>query len=197
MALAIRPLSVHNQGRKNDLLTEALMRLACLFCSLMALTGISAAQETSQVTSQDTNFSAGPQYLVTSGFSPLFARPIVTPSASLEAPLPEIPSLPAIGPVIENQPVAANPELPRQPDLFPIYYGPPVTSVVEISSVELPPSLPASIMDTGVTGIADPQSLRERGYGVPLGDTAAFWKAHKPHASRVYTNADVQRLRPS
>jgi hypothetical protein len=180
------------------------MRLACLF-SLMALAGISAAQVTnqdtnqitSQVTSQDTNFSAGPQYLVTSGFSPLFARSIATPSISLAAPLPAIPSLPDIGPVIENQPVATNPELPRQPDLFPIYYGPPVTNVVEITSAELPPSLPASIVDAGVTGIADAQSLRERGYGVPLGDTAAFWKVHKPHASRVYTNADVQRLRSS
>ncbi len=173
------------------------MRFACLFCSLMALAGISAAQDTNQITSQDTSFSAGPQYLITSTFSSLFARPIATPSISLEAPLPAISSLPAIGPVVENQPIAANPELPRQPDLFPIYYGPPVPNVVEITSAELPPSLPASIVDTGVTGIADAQFLHERGYGVPLGDTAAFWKAHKPRTSRVYTNADVQRLRPS
>jgi hypothetical protein len=173
------------------------MRFACLFCSLMVLSGLSAAQGSNQITGPDTNFSAGPQYLITSGFSPLFARPITTPSVSLGSPLPEIPSPPAIGPVVENPPVAANSELPRQPDLLPIYYGPPVTNVVEITSAELPPSLPASIIDTGVTGIADAQSLRERGYGVPLGDTAAFWKAHKPRASRVYTNADVQRLRSS
>jgi hypothetical protein len=173
------------------------MRFACLFCSLIFLVGLSAAQDLNQITGPDTNFSAGPQYLITSGFSPLFARPITTPSVSLGAPLPEIPSLPAIGTVVENQPVAANSELLLQPDLLPIYYGPPVTNVVEITSAELPSSLPASIIDTGVTGIADAQSLRERGYGVPLGDTAAFWKAHKPHASRVYTNADVQRLRSS
>jgi hypothetical protein len=173
------------------------MRLTCLFCSLLALSGVSAAQDTNQITSQDTSFSAGPQYLVTSGSSPLFARPIATPSVSLGAPLPEIQSLPAIGPVIENQPIAANSELPRQPDLLPIYYGPPVTNVVEITSAEPPPSLPASMIDTGVTGIADAQSLRELGYGVPLGDTAAFWKTNKRHATRVYTNADVQRLRSS
>jgi hypothetical protein len=173
------------------------MRITCLFCSLIALAGISAAQDTNQVASRDTNFSAGPQYLVTSGFSPLFARPIATPSISLGVPLPEIQSLAATGPVVENQPVAATSELPSRPDLLPIFYGPPETNVVEITSAELPPSLPSSIIDTGVTGIADAQSLRERGYGVPLGDTAAFWKAHKPHASRVYTNADVQRLRPS
>jgi hypothetical protein len=173
------------------------MRLACLFSFFLflSLSAITAAQDT--LSGQDTNFSAGPQYLITSDFSPLFARPIATPSISLGTPLPEISSLPVVGPVIENQPIAVSSELPRQPDLFPIYYGPPVTNVVEITSAELPPSLPASIVDTGVTGIADAQSLRERGYGVPLGDTAAFWKAHKPHAPRVYTNADVQRLRPS
>lgn len=165
------------------------MRLACLFCLSIPLAGISAAQ--------DTNFPTGPQYLMTSAFSPLFAGPIATPSISLAAPLPEIQSLPAIGPVVENQPFVASPELPRQADLFPIYYGYPLPSVVEISSAEPPRSLPASIVDTGVTGITDAQSLRERGYGVPLGDTAAFWKAHKLRAPRVYTNADVQRLRPS
>ncbi|MGP0017664.1 MAG: hypothetical protein ACLPHP_03770 [Candidatus Sulfotelmatobacter sp.] len=173
------------------------MRPACLLCLLIALTGISAAQDTNQATSQDTSFSAGPQYLITSSFSPLFARPIATPSISLAAPLPEIQSPPAIGPVVENQPFVANSDLSRQPDLFPIYYGTPMTSVVEITSAEPPRSLPASIVDSGVTGITDAQSLRERGYGAPLGDTAAFWKAHKARAPRVYTNADVQRLRPS
>jgi hypothetical protein len=71
------------------------------------------------------------------------------------------------------------------------------TSVVEITSAELPHELPASITDVGVTGLTSAQSLRERGYGVPVGDTAAFWKAHKHPAAHVYTNADVQRLHAS
>jgi hypothetical protein len=171
------------------------MRPACLFCFclLIALAGISAAQDTNH----DTNFSVGPQYLISADSSPLLARPIATPSISLGTPLPEIQSFPAIEPAVENPPSVTNPEPPRQADLFPIYYGAPVTSVVEISSAEPPRSLPASIVDSGVTGITDAQSLRERGYGVPLGETAAFWKAHKPRAPRLYTNADVQRLRPS
>jgi hypothetical protein len=45
--------------------------------------------------------------------------------------------------------------------------------------------------------MTDAQSLRQRGYGVPLGDAAAFWKTHKPGAPRVYTNIDIQRLRRS
>jgi hypothetical protein len=164
------------------------MRLATLFCLFLALAGISAAQ--------DTNFSAGPQYLITSS-SPMFLHPIATPSLSLEPSLPAIPSLPQIGPAVEDQSFVANPELPHAADLFPIYYGAPMPSVVEITSTELPSELPASITDGGVTGLTSAQSLRERGYGVPLGDTAAFWKAHKRPAAHVYTNADVQRLHAS
>jgi hypothetical protein len=164
------------------------MRLASLFYLLVVLAGISAAQ--------DTNFSVGPQYLVTSG-SPLFARPIATPSLSLEAPVPGIPNLPEIGPAVDNQSYAANSELRHEADLFPVYYGYQPVSIVEITSAEPPRELPASITDVGVIGMTDAQSLRERGYGVPVGDTASFWKTHKPHAPRVYTNADVQRLHQS
>jgi len=142
------------------------MRLASLSCLLIVLAGVSAAQET--------NFPAGPQYLMTSG-SPLFARPIATPSLSFDYGLPRFQSLPQIGPVVENQPFTANPEV-QGPNLFPVYYGYPMTSVVEITSAEPPRALPASITDVGVIGTTDAQSLRERGYGVPL--------ARTPHSGR-------------
>jgi hypothetical protein len=164
------------------------MRLASLFCLSIVLVGISAAQ--------DTNFSVGPQYLMNFG-SPMFATPIATPSLSLEAPLPGIPKLPEIGPVVQDQSYVANSELRHEADLFPVYYGYRPISVIEISSAEPARELPASITDVGVTGMTSAQSLRERGYGVPVGDTASFWKTHKPHAPRVYTNADVARLHPS
>jgi hypothetical protein len=32
------------------------------------------------------------------------------------------------------------------------------------------------------------------GGGITLGEVAMFWKAHKSHAPRVYTNADIERL---
>jgi hypothetical protein len=164
------------------------MRFAILFCLLLALMEISAAQET--------NFPVGPQYLMSSG-SPLFAQPIATPTLSLETPLPAIPSLPEVGPVVVDQPFIPNPELQHQADLFPIYYGYPMLGVVELSSAEPPRELPASIVDPGVTGITNAQSLRESGYGAPLGDVGAYWKIHRPHAPRVYTNADVERLHGS
>ena len=162
------------------------MRLAPLSCLLLALVGISAAQ--------DTNFSVGPQYLLTG--SPMLARSIATPTLSLETPLPPIPDLPEIGPVIGTQPYISNPELQHQADLYPIYYGYPMASVVELSSVEPPRELPASLVDSGVAMI-DAPSMRERGYGATLGEVAIFWKTHKPRATRVYTNADVERLHGS
>jgi hypothetical protein len=160
------------------------MRLASLFCLLVLLVGVTAAQ--------DSNFPIGPQYLITG--SPTFARPIATPTLSLETPLPPIPDLPEIGPVVGNQPYAVNPVLEQQPDLYPIYYGYSMPSVVEITDTEPPRELPASIVDPGVAGIVNAQSLSELGYGLPLGDTASYWKSHKPHAPRVYTNADIARL---
>ena len=181
------------------------MRLASLLCLLLALTGISAAQ--------DTNFSIGPQYLITSD-SPMFLHSIATPTLSLSAPTPGL-SAPASEAPAEPPSVSSAP--PFQPDLARIYWrGPEVTenvsemgaknanenvsqnpSEIEIASAPLPGALPASILDTGVTGMTDAQSLRQRGYGVSVGETASFWKAHKPHASRHYTNADVQRLHQS
>lgn len=161
------------------------MRLASLCCLVFVLLGVSAAQ--------DTNFSSGPQYLITFG-SPMFARPIATPSVWLDAPLPPLPNLPEVGPVVVDQPFIPNSQLQNQPNLLPIYYGYPMTSVVELVSTESPSEIPQSLTDTGVTGMTDMQALRERGYGVTLGETASFWKAHRPHAPRVYTNADIERL---
>jgi hypothetical protein len=98
----------------------------------------------------------------------------------------------------EAQPVPTPPELQYQADLTRIYWGEPkiqeVAEEIEITSAESTHSLPASILDVGVMGMVDPQSLRELGYGTSLAEAAAFWKMHKPAASRVYTNRDIERL---
>lgn len=164
------------------------MRLASLFCFLIALAGISAAQ--------DTNFPVGPQYLIT-GDSPMFLHPIATPTLSLSTATvgtsPETSAAP--------ETPSASPAVPTSPDLTRVYWGVPETnqrtSDIEITSAGPSNALPPSILDVGVTGITSAQSLRERGYGVPLGDAASYWKTHRPHAARVYTNADVQRLHQS
>jgi len=66
------------------------------------------------------------------------------------------------------------------------------SSLIEIAGATLPAKLPASILDAGVTGLTDAQSLSVRGYGIPLGDVAAYWKSHKRTAPRVFTNRDLR-----
>jgi hypothetical protein len=173
----------------------------CMFgCVLFVLSAFGLAS------GQDTNFANGPQYLInpdpTNHASPLFARPISTPSLSLAGPPLEVGATNASGVLI---PGAGNQDvLPPSPDalpkidLFPIYYGERPVSVIEISfPANSEPSqneLPASILDTGVSQIATAQTLRERGYGVTLPEAAANSRAHNGHATRVFTNADIDRL---
>lgn len=152
-----------------------------------ALLGVAAAQ--------DTDFPTGPQYLITA--NPMFLYPISTPSLSLNTPLPSVPSYIITGAEITDVPYAPNPILEGQADLFPVYYGYPPISVVELVSPEETPELPGSITGADFGGFTTVQTLREIGYGVPLGDAAAYWKTHKLQAPRVYTNADIQNLHQS
>lgn len=66
-------------------------------------------------------------------------------------------------------------------------------SVIELTGGPLPANLPASFLDLGVTGMTDAQSLLRSGYGVSLGEVAAYWKARKRQAPRVFTNQDLRR----
>jgi hypothetical protein len=153
---------------------------------------------------QDTNFSSGPQYLMNpdsvKNGSTIFARPISTPSISLTGPPLEVGASNATGVLIagaETQTVLPpNPEARPTIDLFPIFYGRAAAGVIEISFPPEPSGdLPsASILDTGVWQMTTAQALRERGYGVTLAEAAVYDKAHVRHATRLYTNADVDRL---
>ena len=175
-------------------------------CFLLFLIGSAFAQ--------DTNFAAGPQYLLNG--SPILARSIATPTLSLDAPLPPVESasfnIPeaASEAAVEGASEApadvaftANPQLAHQADLIPIYYGADnhygvSTAVVEISfpegASESSAELPASIVESGVTEMVDAQALRVRGHGVTVAEAAAYWKTHKLPARRNFTNEDVKRL---
>jgi hypothetical protein len=162
-------------------------------CPLLVLSAIGIAF------GQDTNFATGPQYL-TQG-SPLFARPISTPSLSLPGPQLEVGASNATEGLTtgagNRNLLPPNPDALPKIDFFPIFYGASPASVIEISFPESEVSsreLPASILDTGVWQVTTAQALRERGYGATLAEAAAHGKAHPRHANRVYTNADIARL---
>jgi hypothetical protein len=160
--------------------------------------------------SQDTNFANGPQYLLSSvpdarsASSNFFVRSISTPSASLSGPALEVGASNATSDLnagAEAQTVVA-PEAVALPkaDWFAIYYGAPAANVIEVS---FPPAsstsiastaIPQSILDIGVGRIIDAQDLRESDYGVTLPEAAAHGKEHVRRATRVYTNADIDRL---
>lgn len=163
------------------------MRLASLFLLPLFLVGISF--------SQSTDFSVGPQYLITSP-EPQFLRPIATPSLSLNAPLKPLPELPAVGPTVTNQAYASNLELQHQADLLPIYYGYEPIVDVELVSTAPTQELPPSINNTGFLNVPSAQSLRSLGVGLTLAQAAAYSKAHKRPTTHVYTNEDLQRLKP-
>lgn len=96
------------------------------------------------------------------------ARLIVTPTMSLSQP-----ATPSVAPTEE-----ATPETSAQA----------AREAVQRARVS-----PVSVVQLGVTEIADAQSLRERGYGISLGEAASSAKT-KPHATRVFTNRDIERL---
>lgn len=173
------------------------MRLAGIVLFVGVLAGGLAAQ--------DTNFSAGPQYLVTTS-SPLFLHPITTPSMSLDA-------APAASEYVEEastQEVTAPPPGRSRNDLYlpSVLWGEawvqhvtgenqfPSVEELEISAPEATPPLPPSIAEFGVIRMVDAQSLHASGYGMTLGAVSAYWKA-RHHVPRVYTNADIARLHGS
>jgi len=202
------------------------MRLS-LVLLFVALTGFCFAQET--------NFPQGPQYLIVNS-SPLFFRPISTPTLSFSSPTSD----PYNGTELAQSQVASTTTAPPSTFAGEVYWGghnpseamqpristpiltaeqtafytyatangvaaalsaPPVTTlelpagstVIEITSANMPSNLPPSIFDPGVSGIADPQSLRDRGYGVSLGEFAAHLRAHKRSATHVFTNEDLHK----
>jgi hypothetical protein len=202
---------------------EGDMQLRNVLFLFLIFSGVSLAQ--------DTNFSIGPQYLVTSSLS-MFLQPISTPSLSLgesqpatnevtpteipaisETPMPFIPSSQTFfsdvywgdhstsqiedrrmtTPSLSLSATAENPSVtPTEAEESVPPQSVEAPRVIEISSAITPANLPASITDTGVTGMTDPQSLMERGYGLSLGEFAALLKSHKKSGARVLTNEDLQ-----
>ncbi|HTW57639.1 MAG TPA: hypothetical protein VMD99_05910 [Terriglobales bacterium] len=200
------------------------MRLAgciCFFFFIFSFVevAVSFAQDRN---SQDTNFPAGPQYLMNYG-SPLFLRPIETPTLSLLTP-------PAVTPDAPAEEHSGRPDTPAfgelqtQAQIDWIYWGVRPTGAskqsrqtptahennenspnenahnktareeIDLTAAPATQPLPSSIFDNGATAITTPAALRARGYGISLGDYAALVRAHEGHAAHIYTNADIARL---
>src|SRR5579864_9499937 len=166
----------------------------CLFFLLLAA-GAAAGQ--------DSNFSTGPQYLMNYG-SPVFMHSISTPELSWQSPQLTVGASDATSTLTagaENSTANTLPQAAPPADLYPVYYGYLPLSEVSLQGYEeessLEGRLPASILDVGTWQGTTVEGLRERGYGVSLVEAAGYWKTHVRHATRVYGNADIERLHQS
>jgi hypothetical protein len=148
---------------------------------------------------QDTNFSAGPQYLLTG--SPLFALSIATPTLAITGPPLETGADTATADLIAG---AGNrtevPQSPPPPNLYPIYYGEHWVREVEGNSAaptsELPPTeLYGNFLNTVVEEASIAQTLRARGNIVAFRASGAYTRARVLRLARVYTNSYINRLR--
>ncbi len=137
------------------------------------------AEETPSVPSAPSDLFLGTVYWGKHQDAEVIGRRLDTPSMT--------PSETALYMETVSTQVYGPPLVPEQPTVT--VAGP---SVIEIAGAELPPNLPSSIVDMGVTGMTNAQSLAVQGYGVPLGDVAAYWKVHKHTAPHVFTNSDVR-----
>ncbi|HXM68770.1 MAG TPA: hypothetical protein VN911_18730 [Candidatus Acidoferrum sp.] len=168
----------------------------------MRLSFLSAVLFLSTITlafGQDTNFPAGPQYLRTG--SPLFALPIATPTLAITGPPLQTGADTATADLIAG---AGNrtevPQSPPPPNLYPIYYGEHWVREVEGSSAEPPSELPptefaGNFLNTEVEEASIAQTLRARGNIVVYRESGSYPRARVPRLARVYTNADINRLR--
>jgi hypothetical protein len=212
------------------------MPLRYLPVLLLFVVATSFAQE------KDTNFPAGPRYLITTG-NPMLLGPISTPSLNLSgttlagtSDVPRPVEMPAFAPVetivylhdvywgdhlpgvslarwleppimtpdqaswymnyVTSQATATYQVPYAETGEFPGFSGPELPAgpnVVELTGGPMPANLPASMFDPGVTGMTNTESLQQRGYGVSLGEVAAYWKAHKKHASHLIIDEDLRR----
>jgi hypothetical protein len=168
----------------------------------MRLSFLSAVLFLSSITlafGQNTNFPAGPQYLLTG--SPLFARPIATPTLAITDPPLETGADTATADLIAG---AGNrteiPQPPAPPNLYPIYYGEHWVREVEGNSAaptsELPPTeFAGNFLNTEVEETSIVQNIRARGNTVAFRGSEAYARARVLRLARVYTNADIDRMR--
>jgi hypothetical protein len=147
---------------------------------------------------QDTNFTTGPQYLMNYG-SPLLFHSIATPSLSLSTP-------PAASPNASPEQGSGEPRTPAfggepsQAAIDRIYWGVPTVKTMAtiperyseiVLTSQAPANVPPSILDTGVTSMADANVASGTS---SLADIARAAKANRRQPMRVFTNDDIGRL---
>lgn len=158
-------------------------RFSVLCAVVLELTMLASAQ------SRSTDFPVGPQYLVTTP-STLFLQPIATPSASPAQMLGMV--SPQTG---QAEPITINGQSANLPAIFWGWTSPGQTTVWAGFSPVVSSGLPADFLDLGVGAIVTDEWLREFQRNNSVAEAARYWKTNTNRATRLYTNADIERLR--
>lgn len=158
-------------------------RFSVLCAAVLELTMLASAQ------SRSTDFPVGPQYLVTTP-STLFLQPIATPSASPAQMLGMV--SPQTG---QAEPITINGQSANLPAIFWGWTSPGQTTVWAGFSPVVFSGLPADFLDLGVGAIVTDEWLREFQRNNSVAEAARYWKTNTNRATRLYTNADIDRLR--
>lgn len=138
---------------------------------------------------RETNFPVGPQYLVTTP-STLFLQPIATPSASAAQMLGMV--SPQTG---QAEPVTINGQQANLPAIYWGWTSPGQTTIWAALSPAFSSGLPADFLELGVGAIVTAEWLQEFQRNNNVAEASRYWKTHTNRAARVYTNADIERLR--
>ena len=154
-----------------------------IFSATLILAGVCSAQ--------DANFMPGSQFPNYGSRHCLYRTS--PPSISLSVPRSDSPNAPTTqGSGVPDPGAFGNQsQIDQVYDACGLPLPPPAK---ENTRIELPSPTPSATFNAGVGEITTPNSLRELGYGVSLAQYASAWRAHKPHAVRVYTNADIANL---
>lgn len=139
--------------------------------------------------SRQTDFPTGPQYLVTTPSS-LFLQPISTPSMSAAQTFGMV--SPQTG---QAEPITINGQTANFPAIFWGWTSPGQTTVWAGFTPAVSSVLPADFLDLGVGAIVTDEWLQEFQRNRNVAEASRYWKTHTNRAARVYTNADIERLR--
>lgn len=166
-----------------DLPMYFVYRLTLLCTVTLGVAMVASAQ------SRGTDFPVGPQYLVTTP-STLFLQPIATPSMSPAQTFGMV--SPQTG---QAEPITINGQTANLPAIFWGWTSPGQTTVWAVFPSTVSSGLPADFFDLGVGAIVTDEWLQEFQRNRNVAEASRYWKTHTNRAARVFTNADIERLR--
>jgi len=95
----------------------------------------------------------------------------------------------------QAEPITISGEPANLPAIFWGWTSPGQTTIWAVYSPTSLSGWPAGFVDLGVSAIVTDEWFQEYQRNSSVAEAARYWKTHTSRATRVYTNADIDRLR--